>query len=526
MTTMPFAQNRRSFTVMLGFAAVLMLMLFFRTSHASAATCTAPTTDYGTVTSPATQSLPAGTYKIWTRMVAADTTNNTYLLQVDSGASATCYTVGGSTVQTYTTAQDTANTRFSTSASNTSDWIAASTTVTFSTAGTHTLTMIGNAPNVVIDRIILTQDTSCVPAGLGDNCANPPDTTAPVVSITSPTTGASVSSPVAVAVSATDDSGVVSKVDLYVDGSTTPYATDTSSPFSFNVTGLSVGSHTLVAKATDPSSNAASSTTVTVTVKDTTAPTGVAITAPAAGTTQSGTITLTASAADNVGVSKVDFYVDGGTTPIGTDTTSAYSITYSTTGLSNGSHTFTAKASDAAGNSTTSAGVPLTISNGGTGTDTTPPTVVVTAPLANAIISTDLNNTHFNSSAVTLGATAADASGIKKIDFYVDNTLVKTVTATPFTFAYNTTALACGTHTFKATATDNSTNANTASASTTFKTAKAADINGDCSVTFLDLSAIAPYYGKTGTTFGRADANQDGIVNFLDLSVIAPYYGK
>jgi hypothetical protein len=97
---------------------------------------------------------------------------------------------------------------------------------------------------------------------------------------------------------------------------------------------------------------------------DTTAPT-VSITAPAAGATLSGSTTVTGTATDNVGVVGVQFKVDGQV--IGAeDTTSPYSIGWDTTQLLNGSHTLTAVARDAAGNTTTSAPVAVTLANTGT----------------------------------------------------------------------------------------------------------------------------------------------------------------
>ncbi|HVE85548.1 MAG TPA: Ig-like domain-containing protein, partial [Myxococcales bacterium] len=93
---------------------------------------------------------------------------------------------------------------------------------------------------------------------------------------------------------------------------------------------------------------------------DTTPPT-VSITAPTAGSTVSGTVTISASASDNVGVSRVEFYVDGGL--LSSDTTSPYSASWNTAAASNGAHTLTAKAFDAAGNNTTSAAVGVTVSN-------------------------------------------------------------------------------------------------------------------------------------------------------------------
>ncbi|MFA6433994.1 MAG: Ig-like domain-containing protein, partial [Elusimicrobiales bacterium] len=95
---------------------------------------------------------------------------------------------------------------------------------------------------------------------------------------------------------------------------------------------------------------------------DTAAPT-VSVTAPTAGATVSGTIGVTASASDNVGVSRVDFYVDGSLQ--GSDTSSPYAYSLNTTSLSNAAHTITARAYDAAGNNAVSAGVSVTVDNTG-----------------------------------------------------------------------------------------------------------------------------------------------------------------
>jgi lysophospholipase L1-like esterase len=97
---------------------------------------------------------------------------------------------------------------------------------------------------------------------------------------------------------------------------------------------------------------------------DTTAPT-VSITAPTNGATVSGSsVSVTASASDNVGVVGVQFKLDGANLS-SEDTTSPYSVTWDSTTASNGTHTLTAVARDAAGNTTTSTSVTVTVSNGG-----------------------------------------------------------------------------------------------------------------------------------------------------------------
>ena len=99
-------------------------------------------------------------------------------------------------------------------------------------------------------------------------------------------------------------------------------------------------------------------------INDTTPP-NVSLTNPTEGSTVSDNVNVTASATDNVGVIKIEFYVGG--VLFGSDTTSPYSFSWDTTTVSNGSHTLSAKAFDAAGNVGTSATVTVTVDNGSSG---------------------------------------------------------------------------------------------------------------------------------------------------------------
>ena len=94
---------------------------------------------------------------------------------------------------------------------------------------------------------------------------------------------------------------------------------------------------------------------------DSTPPT-VAITAPNNGANVSDITQLTANANDNVGVAGVRFLVDG--QPEGAEDTSApYGLSWDTRGVANGAHTLTARARDAAGNTTTSAPIAVNVAN-------------------------------------------------------------------------------------------------------------------------------------------------------------------
>jgi hypothetical protein len=99
------------------------------------------------------------------------------------------------------------------------------------------------------------------------------------------------------------------------------------------------------------------------------APPTVSVTAPANGAsiTQGTKVTVTATATDPgtgsgapSGIASVTFYLDG-TKALGTVTSSPYSLTWNTNGVKKGTHTITAVATDAAGNSTTSVAVTVTI---------------------------------------------------------------------------------------------------------------------------------------------------------------------
>ncbi len=187
------------------------------------------------------------------------------------------------------------------------------------------------------------------------------DVTSPVATLTSPSEGASVAGEVILTVSASDDYGV--KRVEYFDGDTL-IGTAMSAPFSFSwytQWGVANGPHVLTARAYDAAGNVGMSSSVSVIVNNDVTPPTVSITAPTSGATVSGTVTISASVSDNVGVSWVHFY--DGTTLLGTLTTSPYSLSWNTVGLSNGSHTLLVRAYDAAGNEGLSTQVQVTVNN-------------------------------------------------------------------------------------------------------------------------------------------------------------------
>jgi hypothetical protein len=96
----------------------------------------------------------------------------------------------------------------------------------------------------------------------------------------------------------------------------------------------------------------------------------VAISSPASGATVSGTTTVSGTASDSVNITSVQVAVDSGSYSIASGT-SNWSFSLNTSSLSNGSHTLTAKVTDAAGISASSSPVTITVNNGSTAADCT-----------------------------------------------------------------------------------------------------------------------------------------------------------
>jgi len=94
---------------------------------------------------------------------------------------------------------------------------------------------------------------------------------------------------------------------------------------------------------------------------DTTSPT-VSILSPTSLSTLEGTTTVLVSAADNTAVVGVTFFVDGVQVE-SEDASAPYEFVWNTRTFNNGAHTLTARARDAAGNTTTSSGVDVSLNN-------------------------------------------------------------------------------------------------------------------------------------------------------------------
>jgi hypothetical protein len=264
------------------------------------------------------------------------------------------------------------------------------------------------------------------------------DTTAPAVTLTAPAAGASLTGSVTLTATATDNVGVT-RLDYLLDGTVVGTFAPAVFTFTWNSTTATNGAHALSARAYDAAGNRTTSAAVSVTVANDTTPPTVSITAPTAASTVAGTVSITATAADNVGVLGVQFKLDGAN--LGAEVTAApYTVPWTTSTASNGAHTLTAVARDAAGNRTTSAAITVTVAN-----DTTPPTVSITAPAAGTTVT----------GMVSITAAAADDIGVVGVQFQLDGiNLGAEVTAAPYTVPWTTSTASNGAHTLTAVARD------------------------------------------------------------------------
>jgi chitinase len=179
---------------------------------------------------------------------------------------------------------------------------------------------------------------------------------------------------------------------------------------------------------------------------DTTAP-STSFSQPSSGATVIGSQPVNIFASDNIGVTKVEFYVDGAlksslTTANGG--TNTYSFTWDSTKVTNGSHTLMSKAYDAAGNVGTSS-ITVSVSNTVTVTDTTAPTVSISAPTAGS---------YLNTLSPSIKGAASDNIAVSKVQVSIDNGAYVTATGTT-SWSYSA-SLSQATHTIKVQSTDTS----------------------------------------------------------------------
>ncbi|HYC83878.1 MAG TPA: Ig-like domain-containing protein, partial [Chryseosolibacter sp.] len=325
----------------------------------------------------------------------------------------------------------------------------------------------------------------------------------PVTSITAPANNASYTAPASIVISASasDSDGSVARVEFYQG--TQKLGEDLASPYSFNWTNVAAGSYALTTKAFDNAGGSGTSATVNVTVttsggscsgvpqyvNGTAYATGAevqnvnkkfkcavggwcsqggayepgvgwawtdawtllgdctggnanptaSITSPAnnASFAAPASITINATASDTDGtIAKVEFF--NGSALLGTDMSAPYSFSWSNVGA--GNYSLTAKATDNAGGTGTSAVISVTV------TGNTAPTASITAPANNAAFTAPAT--------ITISASASDAGGsVTKVEFFQGATKLGEDLSSPYSWSWAN--VAAGSYSLTAKATDN-----------------------------------------------------------------------
>jgi beta propeller repeat protein len=253
----------------------------------------------------------------------------------------------------------------------------------------------------------------------------------PTVALTSPAQGATLTGTVNVAATASDNVAV-SRVDFLLDDAVV--SSDTTEPYQWqwNTIGTPDGAHVVKAKAYDTSNNWAQDLK-NVSVDN--APPSAAITSPAASSWVSGTVNVNVSAVDAVAVNRVEFRV-GGVLRF-TDYAAPFSWAWNTLAESNGAHVLRATAYDGAGHSA--------YDERSVSVDNTTPSVSLTTPGEGAVVR----------DTVAVQAAASDtASGVSRVELYLDGVLVKTCTVAPYSWQWDTVPCSEGAHVVAAAAID------------------------------------------------------------------------
>lgn len=230
------------------------------------------------------------------------------------------------------------------------------------------------------------------------------------------------------------------------------------------------------------------------------APPTASITSPSAGATVSGTVDVSVTAADDIGVTSVDLQVDGQTRA--TDSTAPFVLSWDSRTVANGTHELVAVAHDGAGKSGASAAVSVDVANVvDTGPPTDPTGLVATADGPRRV------NLGWTASrddiAVTRYAVLRDGSeiGSSTATSYTDNTVAPSTTYRYTVVAYDAAGHASGA-------------SNVAEVSTPAETPSAT----------VTLGAAGDFGAGTRATATLAKLNQSAVGAFLAIGDLS--YGE
>jgi len=274
----------------------------------------------------------------------------------------------------------------------------------------------------------------------------------PTVRITAPTNSSSLKDIVYINAAASDDKGIT-KVDFFVDG--VLLQSISRAPFSvgWDTSVMSNANHVIRVRVTDNSGQTESSS-ISVRVNNTAStstppppsptpptddPPSVNITSPQPGSTVSGNVLISATATDDKGVVRVNFYINDNF--LSSDSSRPFSLIDDSSFLANGTYTLRATAIDTIGQ-TRSHNISITVNNNNSPPPPdNPPTITINSPTTGATVM----------SSIAVFTTAADDNGVDRVEFYVDGAFFGSDTTAPYQKTLDSTTLTDGTHTVSTT---------------------------------------------------------------------------
>ena len=162
-----------------------------------------------------------------------------------------------------------------------------------------------------------------------------------------------------------------------------------------------------------------------------------AITSPTAGATVVAPMTVTATVSDDIAVANVQFLVDG--VAIGSDSTYPFSTPWNIVASGPGTRTLAVRAFDAAGNTTLSPPITVTVAP-----ENVPPAVAMTSPAEGTTVA----------GTIMLTADATDNIKVERVELLVDGAVITADYVSPYSTAWSTGSRPNGAHVLQARARD------------------------------------------------------------------------
>lgn len=321
--------------------------------------------------------------------------------------------------------------------------------------------------------------------------SEPPDVTLPTVSLTSSSNEITTTNSSTTLRASAVDNVAIANVVFYADN--TEIATDATSPYEvvWSLDPASVASSVVFkAIAYDTSGNSSiDSITIPINNTDTTAPSVTLSASLNPGESIVDPINISAVASDFSGIDRVVFYVNN--SEILTDTTAPYEVlawspdpSLAGTNVSIG-----VVAYDASGNSSSDS-LSLNVAI----LDVTPPVITITSPSENGSVAGIIN----------ISADVVDVnSGVSKVEFYVNGSLLKTDTTAPYSAGWDSSLVADGMQAIRVTAYDGSFSNN--------NTSQTININVVNSENTVSTSNTDPSTGMTTTVVTTTDPSTGNV---------------